>query len=182
MPIVSATRSKGFTLVELIVSVGLFAIVVTITMTAYLRLISIERRARTVNDLTTNISLVVESMTRGIRTGSLYKCNNSSANCPAGGALFSYTDDSGSHTVAYSLVSGTIMESYDSGGLIPLTDPRISIQKLTFYLIGNNNVAGNDGVIPQVVFVVQGTLKVDANTAPTVLTIESAATQRKLDL
>lgn len=180
---------KGFTLVELIVSVGLFAIVVTITMTAYLRLISIERRSRATNDVVTNLSFVVDSMARGIRTGTGYQCDGGT-NC-ASGTKFSFVDENGQNTtyllvptangnyVGECLTAAAFCTTTSNPLPTPVTDPNIAIQALNFTVIGSQR---GDGIQPQVTFTIQGSTRIDARSAPVVFTIESGATQRYLDL
>ena len=185
------TPRRGFTLVELIVSVGLFTIVVTIAMTAYLRLITIDKAARATSDVVTNLSFVVDSISRSARTGTAYNCADTSGNCwPDGGNKFSFTNDLGK-IVTYILVptstGNAIGECYDIGASIScnassatiITDPRINILSMMFYVHG---VGSGDGTQPQVLFTVRGSITTDANTVPVVFTLESAATQRFIDL
>jgi prepilin-type N-terminal cleavage/methylation domain-containing protein len=190
------THYNGFTLVELVVSVGLFAIVVTITMTAYLRLISIERNTRATNDVVTNLSFVSDTMARTIRIGHAYRCTANSGdvyNCPDGGSKFWFADEN-NQDITYVLVTNgsssyigqcqSAASSCNASSATPITDPRINIQNLTFYVNGatKGTFAQTDGVQPQVIFTIQGSLNIDSKSVPTVFTIESGATQRLLDL
>lgn len=181
-------RSQGFTLLELIVSIGLFTIVVTIAMSAYLALISLDRKARATNDLVSNLSFVVESMSRNIRTGTAYACGGfgSGPNCWGGGGstAFSFVDDN-SQQVTYRLMASGIVGACvgttvcNDSNATPLTDPRIKVTNLTFYTQG---VATGDGLQPRVLFTLSGSITPDLKSAPVVFTIESSATQRLLEL
>ena len=64
---------RGFTLVELIVSMALFIIVVFITTSAFLTLSTLNKKASTTRIAMDNLSITVESMAREIRTGSMYR-------------------------------------------------------------------------------------------------------------
>ncbi|MDB5190225.1 MAG: putative Type pilus pilin [Parcubacteria group bacterium] len=171
---------RGFTLVELIVSIGLFIIVLTIVASAYLSLISLNRKARATNDLVSNLSYVVEAMSRTIRTGTNYQCGGlGGTNCATfGNSTFSFTDDQ-TRPVTFSLAGGAINQSIAFGTPDILTDPRITITNLKFYVQG---VGSGDQMQPRVLFTMSGTITPDANSAAISFTIESSATQRLIEL
>lgn len=83
------TRSKqhGFTLIEMIVSLGVFSIVVLAAVGALLMLIGTNRQLQGEQSVMTNLSFALDSMTREIRTGTHYFCDsrpNTSASHPGG--------------------------------------------------------------------------------------------------
>lgn len=78
------TRQSGFTLIEMIVSLGVFSIVVTIAVGALLVLIASNDQLQKEQTVMTNLSFAVDSMTREIRTGINYFCDT--ANSPNAGA------------------------------------------------------------------------------------------------
>jgi prepilin-type N-terminal cleavage/methylation domain-containing protein len=65
---------SGFTLVEMIVSLAIFAIVVTVSVGALLVLVGTNQRLQGEQSVMTNLSFALDSMTREIRTGSHYFC------------------------------------------------------------------------------------------------------------
>jgi prepilin-type N-terminal cleavage/methylation domain-containing protein len=69
-------KQSGFTLIEMIVSLALFSVVVTIAVGALLVLISSNQRLQNEQSVMTNLSFALDSMTREIRTGSNYYCVN----------------------------------------------------------------------------------------------------------
>lgn len=77
-------KKAGFTLIEMIVSLGVFAVVVTITVGAILVLISTNQRLQAEQSVMTNLSFALDTMTREMRTGFNYYCE-SRANYNAGG-------------------------------------------------------------------------------------------------
>lgn len=188
------TARRGFTLVELIVSVALFTIVVTISVGAYLSLISLDRKARATNDLVSNLSFVVGSMARSIRTGTHYQCG-SGTNCVNGGTYFSFTNESCQSVMYVLKTNGTVGECIgpsDTTGqcspsrvtctdssAVTLTDPRIQITNLMFYAQG---IGLNDGTQPHTTFTLSGSITPDTNTDPVTFTIEGGAAQRIIDL
>lgn len=70
----SKQHSHGFTLIEMIVSLGVFSIIVTIAVGALLALISGNQKLQGEQSIMTNISFALDSMTREIRTGYFYVC------------------------------------------------------------------------------------------------------------
>jgi prepilin-type N-terminal cleavage/methylation domain-containing protein len=75
------TKSQsGFSLVEMIVSIAVFAVVVTIAVGALLMLIASNEKLQEEQSVMTNLSFALDSMTREIRTGTEYYCANAMAN------------------------------------------------------------------------------------------------------
>jgi prepilin-type N-terminal cleavage/methylation domain-containing protein len=65
---------SGFTLIEMIVSLGVFAIVVTTAVGAILVLIGTNQRLQSEQSVMTNLSFALDTMTRELRTGFNYYC------------------------------------------------------------------------------------------------------------
>lgn len=172
---------KGYTLLELIVAVGIFSLIMLAVTSAYLSLIKLDRETRAVNDIINNLSFAVDSMGREMRTGSRYDCSPSSDtdtvldNCTQG-TLFQFRDSSG-RTVRYFLSNGQIIARIN-GVDAAITDPRITITNLLFYVRG---AASSDTTQPQVLVTIKGGVPVSATrTAST--SVQVSATQRLLDL
>ncbi len=168
---------RGFTLVELIVSIAIFTIVITIAVGAYLSLIALDRKARATNDLVANLSFVVETMARSMRTGLDYEVGT-------GGTSFTFTDESGHENTYMLKTDGTVGLCYQTtactnSSASTLTDPRIHISKLMFYAQG---LSPTDSVQPHVTFTVSGSITPDANSDPVTFTLEGGSTQRIIDL
>jgi prepilin-type N-terminal cleavage/methylation domain-containing protein len=179
----NATSMRGYTLLEMIVAVGIFAIVMLAATGAYLSLIQLDRHARAVNDVANNLSFAVDSMARSIRTGSDYDCTpgQGGANCWGGtpGTSFGFNDsETPSRSVVYALSNGQITASINGGTAIPLTDPRITVSALEFRV---NGVGTGDQMQPHVIFNVRGTMTTSAQ-ASTTFSIQGSATSRYLEL
>ena len=191
-----ATRSaakRGYTLLEMIVAVGIFSVVMLAATGAYLTLINLDRQARAMNDVVSNLTFAVDSMSRAVRTGTNYKCNNvSGTNCTNGSTNSSlgFTDsESPNRGIVYSLSNtgpnaGQIMATICSpapcagGTASALTDPRISVQSLKFYVRG---VGVGDGIQPQVTFTIAGLITTGVGKSVN-FSIEGGATQRLLEI
>ncbi len=176
--------SRGFTLIELMVSIGLFAIVMMLSAGAYLIMIGADREAQATTTGINNLSFALDTMTRSIRTGTNYNCA-SMGDCPSGGSSFSFVDSDGTATVTYSLVGGRIQEqeTMTSGTktVSALTDQSVTVSSLTFYVSGTQKPPA-DYTQPYVTIVITGSVPVGSGKPSKQFTIESSATMRGTDL
>jgi prepilin-type N-terminal cleavage/methylation domain-containing protein len=178
-PIVDKNRIwRGYTLLEMLVAVGLFSVVMLTASAAYLTLIDLDRQARATNDVVSNLSFAVDSMSRATRTGTNYECNMINGNnCPTTpGTSIEFTDESG-RTIDYELLNGQMIATIN-GSASALTDSRITIQTLNFYVRG---VGTGDGIQPQVTFIIMGVLTTGPGKTVN-FSIEGGATQRVLEI
>jgi prepilin-type N-terminal cleavage/methylation domain-containing protein len=72
MNIKKISHSHGFSLIEILISLAIFALVVTAGAAAILSSISANQKAQSLNSVITNVNLALESMAREIRLGSNY--------------------------------------------------------------------------------------------------------------
>jgi prepilin-type N-terminal cleavage/methylation domain-containing protein len=79
------TTQAGFTLIEMIVSLALFSVVVTVAVGALLMLVGANDELQGEQSIMTNLSFALDSMSREIRTGTEYYCV-SRPNYNAGGS------------------------------------------------------------------------------------------------
>ncbi len=175
MPMIRTQPIRGYTLLEMIVSVGLFSIVMLVATAAYLTLINMDRQTRATSDLMTNLSFAVDSMSRSIRTGTDY--------CTAGCFTdsFSFVDSEG-RQIVYELEGGVITRKIDGSTALAITDSRITISSpdgLRFYVYGDT--AGASDGQPRVTFTIKGSIQQPAND-PIEFVIQSGATQRAIDI
>ena len=68
-------KERGFTLIEVMVSVSLFAMVMTLSLGAILSIIDGNKKAQAINAVANNLNFAVESMVRDIKTGYAYTCD-----------------------------------------------------------------------------------------------------------
>jgi prepilin-type N-terminal cleavage/methylation domain-containing protein len=187
---------RGFTLIELMVSVTIFIIVMTISLGALFSMSAADRKAESVKTIMNNLSFALDSMTRTIRTGSAYGCPTVGTDCNGGtgGSQIVLTAASG-QTVSYCLgLSGattclgatactagntcSILRRYGtSGNFLQMTAPEVQIANLSFYVLGS--VAG-DNTQPRVVVTLDGSIDT-GDQAPTTFQIQTTATQRLYD-
>lgn len=67
-------NSSGFTLVETMIAVGLFAIVMMVGLAIITSLIDNNKKAQAINSVTSNLNFAIDSMVRDIKTGNNYHC------------------------------------------------------------------------------------------------------------
>ncbi len=173
---------NGYTLLELIVSVGVFSLVMVVVSTAYLTLVDLDRKGRSTTAVVTNLSFAVDSMARAIRTGQNYSCNFGT-NCPSGASRLSFIDENG-RTITYTLSNGVVMrECSGSGcpvaGAVPLTDASVTVSTLTFRVTG---VGTGDGLQPRVTFSMRGVMSAGPKQSSSEFTLQGGATQRIIEL
>lgn len=168
----------GYTLIELIVAVGLFSLIMALSSGAYLMMIGLNRQAQGVATGINDLSFALETMTRDIRTGSSYGCVTVATDCESGGSSFVFTNNNGV-PVAYSLSDSSLRRTVD-GVPTALTNPDVSIEKLTFYVSGSSP-APADYRQSRVTIVVTGTVSSGAGKTQS-FTVETGATMRGSDI
>lgn len=192
--VVSCPRRRGFSLVEMIVSLGIFTIVLFIATSAFLAVVNADRKSRATRIAMDNLNLALEDMSRRIKTGSSYNCGNTmnpTDNCATGDNIFRFIDQE-NDTVIYKLGSGPtecfnslyketqgcILRTipYESPSFMLATSPEIDITKLRFFVSGSSPL---DSIQPVVVAMIEGTLGVDPK--KTTFKIQTTITQRKVD-
>ena len=179
---------RGYTLLEMLVSVAIFSLVMLAAMSAYLTLIDIDKKARATNALVNNLSFAVDTMARSIRTGTSYDCGVNGGDCPTGDTQFSFNDSDGCRVTYKLSVDGTIRQTIRSTAQAPacnevsnalLTDSSINIDAMKFYVIGTDT---GDTIQPYVTFTIHGSMKADAKGGTVDYAIQTSATQRIIDL
>jgi len=174
--------TRGYTLIELVVAVGVFALVMTLVSGAYLMMIALTRQSHGTAIGIDNLSFALETMTRTIRTGTNYSCGG--GDCSGGSSLSLV--DSGGETVTYSY-SASNCANNDSAcavfrGALPLTDASIvKISSLLFYVSGTRPASEGDDAQPYVTIVISGTVSSGPHTTDS-FTVETGAAMRQTDL
>jgi len=74
------SSNRGFTLIEMIVSLALFTVVAVISIGALLKIMDANRKSINLKNVTNNINFALESMTREMRVGSKYQIDSNIIN------------------------------------------------------------------------------------------------------
>ncbi len=70
----NSIKNKGFTLVEMIVSIAIFMIVSLVAIGAFLKIIDLNTKSHTLKDSIANMNFVMDSISRELRTGTNFYC------------------------------------------------------------------------------------------------------------
>lgn len=172
-------KRGGYTLVELIVAVGLFSLIMLLASGAYLMMIALNRQTQSISTGINNLSFAFDTMTRSMRTGSEYSCGGL-GDCVSGGSSFSFKNEGGA-VVTYSL-SGSSIQQTIGGVQSTLTDPSVTVTSLTFYAFGTRPASAGDRNQAHVTMVVSGTVPTGPGKPPQAFTVETGATMRGSDI
>ncbi len=169
---------KGFTLIELIVSLGIFSIVITLVAGTYFSLISASGNVRTSTSAINNVSFALSAMSYDIRSGT---CE--SGQCGSGDS-FLFTN-SLSLPVTYSLctvssIKPQICKSINGGTPYALTHAPVYIKKLSFS--SKTYTAGASSKASQTLTIIRvgGTYTLPHNTQQRGFHLETVVTPRKI--
>lgn len=196
-------HKKGFTLIEVMVSVALFTIVMTVALGALLAMSDSDRRAEALKSVVNNLNFALDSMTRTIRTGYNYHCGTGGTDfatpgpqdCAGSGSSYLALKAADGTLVAYCLDSGMLKRQVVSSGSLgidcassnfsPMTSSELTITNLQFIVIGScpqQNGAGcvADSVQPKVTILISGSIQMGAS-APTQFSLQTSGTQRIYD-
>jgi prepilin-type N-terminal cleavage/methylation domain-containing protein len=191
----SNNQRAGFTLVEMLVSLALFTTVSTITVGALLSLIGGNQRLLKQQTLTSSAIFSFDDMTREIRMGSYYYCNNGNFSTQAGLGNQVRDCSSGATGISVRTTAGDRVAYYFDANsrslwrrinndaptrLLP-DDVVLNVSASTsrFFVTGTSNLLnGNNVQQPSVTI-----MMVLAGTAETVpVTLQTTVTQRSLDI
>src|SRR3989344_1790694 len=135
----------GFTLVEKIVAMGIFAAVALMTVGALLQLVDAQRKAFSVQGTYDNLRFSLETIVKDLRTGGFYHCGDTvpltmplDCDIASGGDnSITYTNSSG-NLVTYQLNAGRLEKLISGSSIGFLTPAEITITRLSFYVVGSD--------------------------------------------
>ena len=100
-------KNKGFTIIEMMISIAIFFVVVTIGMSSLLNASAIHQKTQDQRSILDSLTYIMEDMSRNIRTGYNYRCLPSGTtidagqaagvplNCPSRGATIIFESGNG---------------------------------------------------------------------------------------
>jgi|SRR5579859_5441970 len=200
---------KGFTLIEMLVSVAIFTIVMVMALGALLVLSTADRKAESLKSAINNLNFALDSMSREIRTGYNWGCNTtpgqSSCNAPspagnsganefvftsALGQTIYYKYDSSASDCGQTGTIGCIARSTDGSTWSAITAPEVVVAGVSscsnsnpclFYLVGANRYnGGSDYTQPKLTVTITGYV-LPGQAATTSLQLQTSVTQRLYD-
>lgn len=161
-------KNSGFTLIEMMVAVALFATVMSGSLAALLSVISAQNRTQSLRVINDNLNFSLEAMLREIRSGSGYSIN-------LAGDSLSFTNLN-SQAVTYT-INGERIQRIVGISTFNLTSPETIITKLNFKADGQ---ASGDDKQPRVTIYIEGyTGYIQKEKSE--LKLQTTISQRKLD-
>lgn len=196
---------SGFSLIELLVSMTIFTIVVTMSTGTLLILIDANSKAQNMQSVMSNVTFAIDSMAREIRTGSNYVCRSNQADiddrddtldCGDGYPYLSIVEAGDSLTggevsqrVSYyfdpdynGVDDGAILRRIgdDDDLWLPITATNVNIKDMEFSVTGSDRGAA-DGEQPMVTIFVEGEAG-QLEGLDTSFVLQATIVQRTLDI
>jgi prepilin-type N-terminal cleavage/methylation domain-containing protein len=185
-------QPKGFTLIEVLVSVAIFATVMVIALGALLAMSESDRKAQTLKSVINNLNFSLDAMSRSMRTGINYHCDVTSLpvtdprDCnqsSSGASSIAFLSAEG-QTVEYCRGNGStcdpsgtaVLVSKNGGAYAPLTSSEVDITNLQFYVTG----AADPLIQPHVVILLSGEVPVSVSQT-SAFDLQTSVTQRLYD-
>lgn len=185
-------RTAGVTLIELIVSIAIFGVVMVMAVGSLLSLSAANKKAQTVKFAMDNLDYALEGMSRTIRIGYNYHCENditptnigATQDCTGGGVLLAFEAFNGSSQttndqIIYRINNGVLERSKDGGAtFVEITSPEITLTTFNFFVTGSPTT---DSLQPRVVIIARGTAGSEQRTQ-TSFEMQTMITQRIFDV
>lgn len=173
----SFKKNGGFTLVEMLVSIAVFMVVMTIAVGSLVSIVDANRKAQAIKNVINNINFAIESISKDMRMGKNYSCYDGTdyvGDCLTGGNQIRYKNKE-NKWVHYRYVDTSVILSdignEDAGNIQKcvkddegdscssswqsITAPtyNVNITNMRFYVTGT---ALSDSEQPKVVIVLEG--------------------------
>ena len=169
---------KGFTLIELIVALGVFMVVMTMTLSAFLNIIDIQKKTEAFRKVNDNLNFAMEAMMREIREGKGY----SDTDCSGSDFCFTNKDEKDiKKDIKYQLNEGGYIERKEgTDEWLRMTSDGIKITNLSFSVRGEETYASGDRQQPLVIISIGGESG-EKEKLKSSLYLQATVSQRKLD-
>jgi type II secretory pathway pseudopilin PulG len=185
------TKKSGFTLVEMLVSIAVFMVVMTVAVGSLVSIIDANRKAQAIKNVVNNINFALESISKDMRMGTDYSCYLNSSyvgDCSDLGIGVKYKSPKGNY-VHYRFVKnpsdgqGNVQRCVEgasvncpTSGWESLTAPteNINITNMNFYVFGSSKT---DSLQPKVLITLEGVAGTK-DTIKTVFNLQTTVTQR----
>ncbi len=202
-------KVRAFTLVELIVVIGLFSSIATVTLGTLFNAQAINVRLQQTQSVLDNFNLSIQTVARDIRFGSDFYGTSTipsaevptptkRRSCATGCSVLVLKPSDASSTldrVVYSVTNGILYKTTyfvgDPKKVLQMTTDEITIDNMTFYVKGAQSVSGtnDDGNAtdyeqPLITLLISGhsNQAQGVNRAPVTISIETNISARELDI
>ncbi len=175
-------QKKGFSLIEVIISIALFTVVMTVALGALFMVINANKRAKSIKLVVNNVNLAIEGMSRDLRVGYNYcdsqsEATDGSCDSTNGSTQIWFTTDQGEHLSSFRLFDQGIQRRLGGPAeqFFEITGSDVIIEDMQFYIQGTQS---GDDVQPFVTIAIRGSIEV-AGTEET-FQLQTTLSQRKI--
>lgn len=191
--------NRGFSLIEMLVSIALFAVVVTTSVGTLLVLVDANAKSQSIQIAINNLSFAVDVMARQLRTGTDFYCGFYQSNITSGSSLESgarnctnglthsaiaFTDTRTGQRIGYGLANSnsTIIQRRIDGvsgnAWLDMTSSNVRITNLDFWVTGSGS---GDTIQPSITIFIEATVG-DVTGLGSQFQLQTTVVQRKLDI
>lgn len=179
MPLRKKNTQRGFTLIELMVSLSIFTVVVLASAGSVFVINNAAHQVDAMRSVLDNLNFALDSMVRTIHTAEGVSCKkftdgNDAQNCAFGTPASTFFVNSkiglpegDTDSIQYAIKKvngkGQLVKYVNGGSALALTDPAIDVQKLTIYITGAKT---SDKVQPSVTIIIKGVASAGTDSAP----------------
>lgn len=166
--------SQGFTLVEMLVSLSILTILITVGTTSLVRLIGAHRETQEIQKTMNDLNFALESMSRHFRFGKNYQCAGGTNPCSDITVLFIQSGEN--EEIRYFLdEDGVVQRDREGGSPLAITSAQdVRIDTLDFHIRG----AGSGDGHPRITMVIAGTALNNPDTESSDFVLQTTVNQR----
>lgn len=185
----NSQNKKGFTLIEVIISLSIFIIVMTVSAGAVLSIVDGNRKTKAIKSVMDNLSFALETVSRNARVGTNFACDLEglvTTACPTESAAFSFLDSYDTNTpkrrigYQFATVDGgqtyQLFQYINGQNAVALTSPETNISRGRFYIY---LASGALRTQPRVIIAMKGTSGM--RKLQTDFLLQTSVTQRKVE-
>lgn len=167
---------SGFTLVELLVAIGIFSVVTSIAVGGFTSALRTQRQVAGLVLANSNASLVIEQMAREIRTGDTF-CVSGQTSCAGSTELVFRNGVGDIVTYRWNSSAGSVERKVLGSGFQPLTADNVNVRHLTFIPFGNSS---GDGYPPRIT-ILMGVSSRASGVEGSIINIQTTVSSRQPD-
>lgn len=194
--------NRGFSLVEMLVAVGIFMSIMTIAISSLISIVNANKRAQSIKNTIDGVTFAIEETSRDMRSGNEYKCStdsglsftNDTTICTGDNVnAIQYTSNSGTGAIITYIFNGKKVNPQpgDQGILVKKIggtsavdlvsqDSGVNITDMKFYVIGADNESNPDiskRTQPRVIITASGLIATKGS-ADTTFNMQTSISQR----
>ncbi len=167
----------GFTLVELIVAIGIFSIVTTIAVGGFVSVLRTQRQAAALVSANSNISLIIEQIAREIRTGDNFCVSGYNCSCALNVCTSLQFHNARNEVATYRTDGAGAIERGVGSQFQKITAQNVNVRYLSFVISGQNP---NDGFPPKITISIGVSAKA-AGVEANVINLQTTISSRQPD-